>query len=184
MVEHVQRNFNATYKLNPTEWHEHWNRMRLLKPPFVNLADVGMSDLVTGEPIRLGPGGWKGPTLVNFWATWCANCAREMPELVQAHQDSEVSGLRIVGIGMDEGDATAKVRETVKNWGMRFPVAYPPEAERTKLLEALVPVLGEDPNLPLPTSLLLDRQGNVRGIVQGTVSVEQVHHYLKYAMGR
>jgi len=64
-----------------------------------NLYAQSLNDL-EGKPQPLAQ--WKGkPLLVNFWATWCGPCVREMPELM--HLASEDGGKRfnVIGIGID-----------------------------------------------------------------------------------
>jgi len=63
---------------------------------------------------------WSGRTvLVNFWATWCAPCRREMPlfQAIQAlHADS---GLQVVGIALDNDQAVRRFRDELD---IRFPL--------------------------------------------------------------
>ncbi|MGF6273495.1 thiol-disulfide isomerase/thioredoxin [Massilia sp. UYP11] len=67
--------------------------------PVTNLYAQSLNDL-EGKSQPLAQ--WKGkPLLVNFWATWCGPCVREMPEL--SHLASEDGGKRfnVIGIGID-----------------------------------------------------------------------------------
>jgi len=57
--------------------------------------------------------------LVNFWATWCAPCRREMPVL-QAVSEDHVGELAVVGIAMDD---PGPVREFLEELGITYPVA-------------------------------------------------------------
>lgn len=59
------------------------------------------------------------PLLVNFWATWCAPCIREMPELDRFHRDFAPRGINVVGLAIDE---LAAVREFLARIRVGFPV--------------------------------------------------------------
>lgn len=184
IVEHAPRNFNATGRLHPKEWHDHWNRMRLLEKPYINLAGLNLPSLEDGTQVRLATGSryfaeTGKATLLNLWATWCVNCAREMPDLVAAHSAPD-SAVRVVALAMDEGAKRADVAKVAKAWGMEFPVSYTLGPDRVALMAALEPLLGESKGLALPTSLLLDFEGNVRGIVQGAIDIETVEMYLNF----
>lgn len=57
--------------------------------------------------------------LVNFWATWCAPCRREMPVL-QALSEDHAGQLAVVGLAIDEPEA---VREFVGELQISYPIA-------------------------------------------------------------
>jgi thiol-disulfide isomerase/thioredoxin len=60
---------------------------------------------------------WSGHALlVNFWATWCAPCVREMPELDTLSKNHK--GVQFVGIGLDSGD-------NIRAFARKVPVSYP-----------------------------------------------------------
>ena len=63
---------------------------------------------------------WKDrPLLLNFWATWCAPCRREMPMLETLHQERRDDPLTIIGIAIDRvDDVTAFVPES----GVSYPI--------------------------------------------------------------
>lgn len=59
----------------------------------------------TGKRIEI-PVAWAGrPTLVNLWATWCAPCLKEMPELQAFASEQGNTGVRVVGIALDDAVA-------------------------------------------------------------------------------
>lgn len=62
---------------------------------------------------------WDGRIVVlNFWATWCAPCRREIPALVELQAQHPAETLSVLGVAIDEADA---VREYVAEIGMTYP---------------------------------------------------------------
>jgi len=101
-----------------------------------------------GRPLR--PASWRGKVvLVNFWATWCAPCRAEIPDLI-ALQEKYEGRLVIVGLSSDTGPPET-VKRFVRNAKMNYPVAIaPPEVEAQ-----FGGVFG------LPTSFVIDTQGRI-----------------------
>ena len=99
------------------------------------------------------PRAWAGkPTLVNLWASWCAPCLKEMPELQSFSSEQGGNGTQVVGIALDD-PASAKVMLE------RLSIAYP------NLIDAPGPAdagvrLG-NPAGVLPYSVLVSAEGRV-----------------------
>ncbi|MEL6870896.1 MAG: TlpA disulfide reductase family protein [Pseudomonadota bacterium] len=71
-----------------------------------DIAEFTMPNLAGGES-RFSD--WSGtPRLVNFWATWCAPCRREIPLLKALQDDSAIDNLQVIGVAHDEMDAVAE----------------------------------------------------------------------------
>jgi thiol-disulfide isomerase/thioredoxin len=82
----------------------------------VERPDVALKDL-TGQLHSLAE--WSGKALViNFWATWCAPCRREIPLLNKIEREYASKGVEVVGIAVDFAD---DVRAFTKD----FPIGYP-----------------------------------------------------------
>jgi thiol-disulfide isomerase/thioredoxin len=63
---------------------------------------------------------WSGrPLIINFWATWCAPCRREMPLLQTLHQEREEDRLEVIGIAIDRLD---EVEAFIAESGITYPI--------------------------------------------------------------
>ena len=80
------------------------------RPPDFSLPDLA------GVPHTLSD--WRGrPLAVNFWATWCEPCRREIPLLEDLRRESAQNGFEIVGIAVDNRDSIVKfVRDMKVNY--------------------------------------------------------------------
>jgi len=71
-----------------------------------------------GEMINIDQ--YKGtPLIINFWATWCSPCRREMPLLNAIHSDRNINDLTVIGIAIDEPEL---VRDFINELGIDFPI--------------------------------------------------------------
>lgn len=119
-------------------------------------GEVAAVDLPSVRLACLGPGGTEDtatlvgrPTVLNFWASWCDPCRREMPMLAAVAADTGDT-VRFVGVNTkDDPDAAADLLEST---GVRFEQLYDPDGQ---LLRQLRTVQG------LPITLVLDADGAI-----------------------
>jgi cytochrome c biogenesis protein CcmG, thiol:disulfide interchange protein DsbE len=109
-------------------------------------------------------------TVLNYWGTWCPPCIQEFPDIVElagefaAHEDFR---LYAVSCGQEEDSNLAELRDATEAFlesrGSKLPT-YGDKNHESRT--ALVGLLGL-PGMAYPTTLVLDRQGTIRGFWQG-----------------
>lgn len=87
--------------------------------------------------------------LVNFWATWCAPCRAEMPEIEAYYQAHHAAGLDVLALSVDELADESKVREAAKPF--TFPIAMMKTARMS----------GFGRIWRMPVSAVFDREGRL-----------------------
>ena len=93
-----------------------------------------------------------GKTLINFWATWCRPCRKEMPMLNGVFLSQDPSDFSVVGIAIDKPE---KVTQFVAELGIDFPIMVG-QSEAYDVMKAL----GNEA-LTLPYTILIDEEGEV-----------------------
>jgi cytochrome c biogenesis protein CcmG/thiol:disulfide interchange protein DsbE len=109
--------------------------------------------------------------LLNFWATWCAPCRREMPSMQRLYRELKSRGLEVVAVSVDAApggvEALAapggKVREFVEEYGLTFRVLLDPNGKVEQRYRAT----------GLPTTFLIGRDGRIRDKVIGGVEWDE-----------
>jgi thiol-disulfide isomerase/thioredoxin len=101
---------------------------------------------------------YKGQVvMINFWATWCGPCRQEMPLLEDIYKKYKPMGFTLVGVNVEPatGDPEGWLSKLPKQ--VTFPVAFDVDSKVSKLYK----VAG------MPTTVFIDRKGNVREIHRG-----------------
>src|SRR5262249_30249043 len=80
------------------------------------LPDITLADKA-GKPTTLASFGGR-PLMVNFWATWCAPCRREIPLLNKIRTERQAQNAEIVGVAVD-------FRDEVLKFVQKVPLSYP-----------------------------------------------------------
>lgn len=135
------------------------------------VPDLALPD-AQGAPHHLSE--WAGrPLLVNFWATWCEPCQREIPLLKTLRREYAANGLEIVGIAIDSADSVSKY---AADHAMGYPVLI---GERGGLEAAAA--FGMDTVLPF--TVFADAQGRIVALKIGELHRDEAERYLARAIG-
>lgn len=125
------------------------------------LAPVFTLKTLTGRNARLSD--YKGKVvLINLWATWCAPCRAEMPELIRLQKENESRGLQILGVVYPD-----ERRTSVKRMVQRFKLNYPVIFGTREFLDAYE--IGEI----MPVTVVVDRDGRIRARILGILEPEE-----------
>ena len=112
------------------------------------LPDLTLDCLGGGSPVRLS--GLAGtPTVINFWASWCAPCREELPLLAKAHR-AYGDQLQVLGVDFDDSAPDAAI-EIAQRSGVTYPLLSDPDSTA----KAPFKVIG------LPQTVFVDAQGTM-----------------------
>lgn len=123
-----------------------------------NLWAVDFSFIDTeGESHQLSQyqGKW---VLVNFWATWCPPCRKEIPDLSDFHLERDDAV--VIGVNYEPGLQDERLQKFIALYLISYPV--------TRFNDEIIGALGEPRGLP--TSILIDKQGNIAKKITGMVT--------------
>ncbi len=106
--------------------------------------------------------------LVNLWATWCTPCLREIPDLLALEAESSEADFRLLAISMDDAYSEGWVAEFKSKHFPSLVSFINAELDMDTLVSVIDPVWNET----LPTSYILNREGEVVKKVQGKKPIE------------
>ena len=93
----------------------------------------------------------NGPVLINFWATWCGPCKKEMLHLDRLSKTYKQKNLSILSISIDTQRSLSEVKRFIRSKRYDFDVFIDPNQQIFKKLNGNI----------MPTNLLIDKNGQV-----------------------
>lgn len=110
---------------------------------------------------------YKGKwVLVNFWATWCPPCRKEMPDLSDFHLENDDTV--VIGVNYEPGLKDERLKKFIALYLITFPI--------TRVNDEIIEALGEPRGLP--TSILINPQGNVAKKITGMVTERRLNQLI------
>jgi len=124
------------------------------KAPDFTLTDMDGNNITLSDVVG------NGPVYINFWATWCAPCKKEIPELIKLYDEYKDRGFKILGITVDNARTLGKVKSFVESHNMDFTILLDSDSEvfRRKFK-----------GRGIPFGFLLDNEGRIIHIVRGYI---------------
>ena len=122
-----------------------------------------------GDPLALSD--WSGDiVVVNVWGSWCGPCRAETPDLVRLANETEDQGVRFLGVDTRDNLSSAQAFEE------KFKVPYPSLFDEDG--QALLPFRDVIPTAVIPSTVVVDRQGQIAARIIGPVTYDTLNGLL------
>lgn len=108
-------------------------------------------------------------TMVNFWATWCPPCRREIPEFVRIYREYREQGLEILAVNVWEDSSLEQLRAFVAAAEMEFPILRDLKEETAAQYRVRA----------VPTTVFIDQKGRIQEIFVGALTYAQLEARLE-----
>ena len=105
--------------------------------------------------------------IVNYWATWCGTCLKELPDLVSLHEDNKDQDIVVVGVNF-EAIGNDQLKAFVAEQSIPYPI----------LRSEPVPVTAIGKVPALPTTYIIDPEGKVVAGEVGLVTQQDLEDYI------
>jgi thiol-disulfide isomerase/thioredoxin len=125
------------------------------------LPPATLTSLTTGKPASWEAEAEGRPLVINFWASWCTPCRREMPAFEEVHQRL---GDQVAIVGVTDEDDGAASSEAAKAAGVTYPLLV--DEDQTLLTDLRV--------TGLPGTVFVDADGRVVGRHLGALTEDQL----------
>jgi cytochrome c biogenesis protein CcmG/thiol:disulfide interchange protein DsbE len=105
-----------------------------------------------GNSVRLSDHLGKDVVYLDFWASWCAPCQTQMPQLEALYQKYKERGFLVLGVAMDDPTTVGQVAPAAHKTGATFPILLDSQGRAVTLF---------NPGKSAPYGVLIDRTGRI-----------------------
>ena len=134
-------------------------------PVPIKLAPDFTLDRLDGSSITLADYRGEKPVILDFWASWCHNCQRDMPRLSKWY-DQYGDQVEVIGVNLQEKPAVAQ--SYVDRANISFPIAMDPKSKVSRLYGISY----------TNTHILIKRDGSIDRVIPGDISEEDIQNLI------
>lgn len=127
--------------------------------------DFTLTDL-DGESHKLSDYEGQG-VFLNFWGTWCEPCAKEMPAMDRQNEIYSEKGVQTLAVNIAQSEF--EVQSFADQYGLTFPIVI----DKNKSVMHAYNIR------PLPTTVLVNPEGEIQRIITGEMSEEDIAGYME-----
>jgi thiol-disulfide isomerase/thioredoxin len=132
-------------------------------PPIASGLAEAEFELLDGTKFKI-PDHRGKVIMLNLWGTWCGPCRAEMPHLVEMQEKHRDKGFEVIGLNIGDGSGVPEPNELiepfVEKMKLNYTIARSPNASTLQFYKVTKQQV-------VPQSLLIDREGHLRGIFIG-----------------
>ncbi len=113
---------------------------------------------IDGNEVKLAD--YKGKVvMINFWATWCPPCRRELPDIVRIREELKDKGFEVIGVISEQPNSNIlnTVNKMKESYGINYPLAW----FNNKVINDYGPING------IPRTFILDKKGQIAVDLEG-----------------
>ena len=110
------------------------------------------------------------PTVINFWASWCAPCVVEMPAFEAVHRELHP---QVAFLGLNVGDEPAAARALVERTGVTYPLATDPDST----------IFQSFGGIGMPTTVLVDADGIIVTMIGSRLRAQDLRSLIAEHLG-